>query len=141
MASAEMARMECENLSACAQVMSAGPPSLGPEAGEGLQSRSGRLNFDVNGAKNGLGQLVLTLVKLLHELLERQAIRRVDAGSLTDRADRKAGTGPHAASPGNRTAPEGIRPGRRGPQPRSRPARKASIRKHYGTTASAIAFG
>ena len=36
MASAEMARMECEGLSACAQVMNAGTPSLGPEAGEGL---------------------------------------------------------------------------------------------------------
>ena len=33
--------------------------------------------------KNGLGQLVLTLVKLLHEVLERQALRRIDAGSLT----------------------------------------------------------
>ena len=39
-----------------------------------------RLNLDQ--AKNGLGQLVLTLVKLLHELLERQAIRRIEAGSL-----------------------------------------------------------
>src|ERR1035437_1497734 len=45
-------------------------------------------------------------------------------------ADREAGTGPHAASPGNRAAQEGIRPGRRGPQPRSRPTRKASIRKY-----------
>jgi hypothetical protein len=34
--------------------------------------------------KNGLGQLVLTVVKLLHELLERQALRRIDAGALTE---------------------------------------------------------
>ncbi len=34
--------------------------------------------------KNGLGQLVLTLIKLLHEVLERQALRRIDAGSLTE---------------------------------------------------------
>jgi hypothetical protein len=34
--------------------------------------------------QNGLGQIVLTLVKLLHELLERQAIRRMDGGSLTE---------------------------------------------------------
>lgn len=44
---------------------------------------SGRLNLDRDKLKNGLGQLVLTLVKLLHELLERQAIRRMDAGTLT----------------------------------------------------------
>jgi len=45
---------------------------------------SGRLNLDRDKVKNGLGQLVLTLVKLLHELLEHQAIRRMDAGTLTD---------------------------------------------------------
>jgi hypothetical protein len=43
-----------------------------------------RLNVDSDRVKNGLGQLVLTLVKLLHELLERQALRRIDAGSLTE---------------------------------------------------------
>jgi hypothetical protein len=43
-----------------------------------------RLNLDQNDLKNGLGQLVLTLMKLLHELLERQGIRRIEAGSLTD---------------------------------------------------------
>jgi hypothetical protein len=41
------------------------------------------MNLDQDDVKNGLGQLVLTLVKLLHELLERQAIRRIDAGSLS----------------------------------------------------------
>jgi hypothetical protein len=43
-----------------------------------------RLNLDPESVKNGLGQLVLTVVKLLHELLERQALRRIDAGSLTE---------------------------------------------------------
>lgn len=43
-----------------------------------------RLNIDPDKIKNGLGQLVLTLVKLLHELLERQALRRIDAGSLSE---------------------------------------------------------
>jgi len=43
-----------------------------------------RLDLDPERLKNGLGQLVLTVVKLLHELLERQALRRIEAGSLTD---------------------------------------------------------
>lgn len=33
---------------------------------------------------NGLAQLVLTLIKLLHELMQRQALRRVEAGELND---------------------------------------------------------
>ena len=32
---------------------------------------------------NGLAKLVLTVMKLLHELLERQGIRRIEAGSLS----------------------------------------------------------
>ncbi len=51
----------------------------------------GRLNLDPEKVKNGLGQLVLTLVKLLHELLERQAIRRIDAGSLSENEIEKLG--------------------------------------------------
>jgi len=43
-----------------------------------------RLNLDPEQLKNGLGQLVLTLVKLLHELMEKQALRRIDAGSLNE---------------------------------------------------------
>ena len=43
-----------------------------------------RLNLDQEKKKNGLAQLVLTVIKLLHELLEKQAIRRIDGGGLTD---------------------------------------------------------
>jgi len=49
-----------------------------------LRRDPARLNLDQDSVKNGLGQLVLTLVKLLHELLERQAISRMESGSLTD---------------------------------------------------------
>lgn len=47
-------------------------------------SGPGRLNLNQDDVKNGLGQLVLTLVKLLHELLEKQGIRRVESGTLTE---------------------------------------------------------
>jgi hypothetical protein len=43
-----------------------------------------RLELDPEQVKNGLGQLVLTVIKLLHELMEKQALRRIDAGSLTE---------------------------------------------------------
>ena len=44
----------------------------------------GRLALRQEDVTKGLGQLVLTLIELLRELLERQALRRIDGGSLTD---------------------------------------------------------
>ena len=48
------------------------------------RASSRRMNLDEEKKKNGLAQLVLTVVKLLHELLEKQALRRIDGGGLTD---------------------------------------------------------
>lgn len=77
-----MARVESESISDFARVMHSGGGAAAGHQSE-LPARL-RLNLDPDAVKNGLGQLVLTLVKLLHELLERQAIRRIDAGSLTE---------------------------------------------------------
>jgi hypothetical protein len=44
----------------------------------------GHVNLDPDNGKNGVAQLVLTLVKFLHELLSRQAVRRMEAGTLTE---------------------------------------------------------
>ena len=74
-------RVESESLSDFARVMR---PAVPPDRNEASGRQPGRLHLDQDNVKNGLGQLVLTLVKLLHELLERQAIRRIDAGSLGD---------------------------------------------------------
>jgi hypothetical protein len=43
-----------------------------------------RVNADPEGVERGLAQLVLTLIELLRQLLERQALRRLEAGSLSD---------------------------------------------------------
>lgn len=43
-----------------------------------------RIEADREDVARGLAQLVLTLVELLRQLMERQAIRRVDAGGLSD---------------------------------------------------------
>lgn len=42
-----------------------------------------RVNADRDSLEKGLAQLVLTLVELLRQLMERQALRRVEGGSLT----------------------------------------------------------
>lgn len=50
------------------------------------------LDLDPEGVKNGVAQLVLTLVQLIHELLEKQAIRRMESGSLDDDQVERLGT-------------------------------------------------
>ena len=80
MDSIEQVRVASEAMSDFARVMEADS-----SAGSGRASgQAARINLDHESVKNGLGQLVLTLIKLLHELLERQAIRRIDVGSLSE---------------------------------------------------------
>ena len=43
-----------------------------------------RINADPESVERGLAQLVLTVVELLRQLMERQALRRVEAGTLDD---------------------------------------------------------
>ena len=42
-----------------------------------------RVNADRESLEKGLAQLVLTLIELLRQLMERQALRRIDGGSLS----------------------------------------------------------
>ncbi len=56
----------------------------------GLGSNS-RLELDEKNVKNGLGRLALTIIKLLHELLERQAIRRIESETLDDESIERLG--------------------------------------------------
>jgi hypothetical protein len=43
-----------------------------------------RINADPEHVENGLARLVLTVIELLREILEHQAIRRMDGGTLTE---------------------------------------------------------
>jgi Gas vesicle protein K len=42
------------------------------------------LDIDREGAERSLASLVLTLVELIRQLMERQAIRRIEQGDLSD---------------------------------------------------------
>ena len=43
-----------------------------------------RINADPERVEQGLARLVLTVIELLRQVLEHQAVRRMDGGSLTD---------------------------------------------------------
>ena len=46
---------------------------------------------DPRAAERGLATLVLTVVELLRQLMERQALRRVEEGSVTDQQAERLG--------------------------------------------------
>ncbi|MGW7451577.1 gas vesicle protein K [Streptomyces sp. NPDC054787] len=51
-----------------------------------------RIRADRESVEEDLLKLVLTLVELLRQLIERQALRRVDAGGLTDEQEEELGS-------------------------------------------------
>jgi hypothetical protein len=57
----------------------------------GVPALSGRVRADPEDVEKGLVQLVLTLVELLRQLMEKQAVRRVEAGGLSDDEVEKLG--------------------------------------------------
>lgn len=76
--------------------MPEGPGVPGPEAefreSERLQAElqaiaralPERINADAEQMEQGLARLVLTLIELLRKVLEHQAVRRMDGGTLSD---------------------------------------------------------
>jgi Gas vesicle protein K len=52
---------------------------------------SRRLDADPENVERGLAQLVLTIVELLRQIMERQALRRVEAGNLDDETIERLG--------------------------------------------------
>ena len=43
-----------------------------------------RISADAEIVENGLAKLVLSIIELVRKLLEKQALRRMDSGNLTD---------------------------------------------------------
>ncbi|MGW7428091.1 gas vesicle protein K [Streptomyces sp. NPDC054861] len=62
-----------------------------PPAHGGRSRPAHRLTTDRETVEEDLLKLVLTLVELLRQLIERQALRRVDAGDLTDEQEEELG--------------------------------------------------
>jgi hypothetical protein len=53
---------------------------------------SGRVEADPENVERGLAALVLTLVEFLRQLMERQALRRVEAGGLDEETIERLGS-------------------------------------------------
>lgn len=50
-----------------------------------------RIDVTADGVEHGLAQLVLTLVEFLRQVLERQAVRRMEGGSLSEEEVERVG--------------------------------------------------
>ncbi|MFE9634091.1 gas vesicle protein K [Streptomyces sp. NPDC006463] len=62
-----------------------------PAAPGDTQPPARRIHTDPDTVGEDLLKLVLTLVELVRQLIERQALRRVDAGDLTDEQEEELG--------------------------------------------------
>lgn len=69
-----------------------GNGAVDPAGAQQARLPSLRIQADRESAERSLAALVLTVVELLRQLMERQAIRRVDQGDLTDEQVEQIGT-------------------------------------------------
>ena len=60
------------------------PDALALQLHEVARALPERINADPEHVEQGLARLVLTLVEVLRKVLEHQAVRRMDGGSLSD---------------------------------------------------------
>lgn len=73
------------------RLLPAAPRDLHPPVGKRSRSPARRISSDRDTVERDLMKLVLTLVELLRQLMERQALHRVDQGDLTDEQEERLG--------------------------------------------------
>ena len=56
-----------------------------------MDAISSKVNITPDDAEHGLAKLVLTLIEVIRKLVEKQAMRRVEGGTLTDDEIEKLG--------------------------------------------------
>ncbi|PRH76475.1 gas vesicle protein K [Streptomyces solincola] len=76
------------------RLLPAGPPDVprADRAGARPATPAHRINADPDTVERDLMKLVLTLVELLRQLMERQALHRVDTGELSEDEEERLGT-------------------------------------------------
>ena len=98
-----------------------------------------RIDAEPETVGHDLGRLVLTIVELLRQLMERQAIRRVEAGALPEETVERLGLGLMRLEEGDGRAPGVLRAAARGPEHRSRTTGQPSTTVRSLTWTSVVA--
>ena len=88
-----------------------------------------RWNADPEEVQRSVAKLVLTLVDFIRQLLERQAIRRMDADTLTPEAGGGGRPRPPAPRRDRRGDVPSVRARSQGAEPRSGAARQAALKR------------
>ncbi|WP_406474042.1 gas vesicle protein K [Streptomyces platensis] len=73
------------------RLLPAAPQDIPPPGGPTARHPAHRISADPDTVERDLVKLVLTLVELLRQLMERQALQRVDAGDLTEEQEERLG--------------------------------------------------
>ncbi|MEU8916855.1 gas vesicle protein K [Streptomyces sp. Je 1-4] len=73
------------------RLLPAAPQDIPPPSSAAARRPAHRISADPDTVERDLIKLVLTLVELLRQLMERQALQRVDAGDLTEEQEERLG--------------------------------------------------